>query len=187
MEDDGAGVGVEATGGGGVVADPPSPEDEGGGGDDGDEVTVEPYSLRELESMLANDDPRLKEVADFRVCRPGFGALHWPGKTDVSDVVAKLKEVVRLEHQKVRIYEGVDGVPMPPAGMGLNKPCRYTMHNVWPRDNASDDVMRDARSVATLRAKLMRQADAMQAKMLNYDHQKGEWTIEVAYFANASR
>ena len=40
----------------------------------------------------------------------------------------------------------------------------------------------DAKSVGAFRQQLLRKADKMGARMLGYDHQKGEWTIEVAHF-----
>ena len=32
------------------------------------------------------------------------------------------------------------------------------------------------------RPQLLRKADRMGARMVGYDHQKGEWTLEVAHF-----
>ena len=38
------------------------------------------------------------------------------------------------------------------------------------------------RSVGAFKGQLLRKADRMGAKMIGYDHNKGEWTIEVAHF-----
>ena len=50
------------------------------------------------------------------------------------------------------------------------------------RDRATGEYLVDAKSIAAFRAQLLRKADKMGARMIEYDAQKGEWTIEVAHF-----
>ena len=68
----------------------------------------------------------------------------------------------------------------PPPGAGLNKRCLYTMENVWARDRATGEYLTDARHVAEFRNQLQRKADRMAARMVDYDVQRGEWTVEFA-------
>ena len=132
--------------------------------------------------MADHDSERLAAVEDFEVSKPGCGTLRWPGKSDVRKVVARLAAVVKLSPHEVRLYDHVEGLPKPPPGEGLNKQCVYTMANVWARDRLTGDFLTDAKSVGAFRAQLLRKADRMGARMVGYDHQTGEWTIEVAHF-----
>ena len=123
----------------------------------------------------------LKAVDNFEVSVPGCGKLRWPGLTDVTALVGILPRVVQFKPHEVRVYsDSVLEKPLP--GEGLNKRCLYTMENVWARDRATGEYLVDAKSIAAFRAQLLRKADKMGARMIEYDAQKGEWTIEVAHF-----
>ena len=100
---------------------------------------------------------------------------------DVSAIVDQIDAVVQLRMHEVRVYAD-PAVPKPPLGVGLNKPCLYTMENVWARDRTTGAFLADAKSVGVFRQQLLRKADKMGARMVDYDHQRGEWTIEVAHF-----
>ena len=111
---------------------------------------------------------------------PGYGTLRWPGRTDVRGVIDRLGEVVTLGRHSVTVYAG--DAEKPEAGTGLNKHCIYTMENVWVRDRTTGDILGDVKSIATFRQQLQRKADRMGARMVDYDNQRGEWTIEVQHF-----
>lgn len=56
------------------------------------------------------------------------------------------------------------------------------MQNVWVRDRTTGEFLQDAKSIGAFRQQLLRKADRMGARMVDYDHHKGEWIIEVAHF-----
>ena len=66
--------------------------------------------------------------------------------------------------------------------LGLNKPCIYTMEDVFTKERSTGEYLTDAKSVTAFRAQLQRSADKNGGKMLGYDPQRGEWTIEVPHF-----
>ena len=56
------------------------------------------------------------------------------------------------------------------------------MENVWARDRNTGEFLSDVKSSGAFRAQLLRKADRMGARMVDYDYSKGEWSIEVAHF-----
>ena len=143
-------------------------------GDDASMLEVRPYGREALRYM---SEQELAAIDNFEVSAPGKGRLRWPGRTDVRGALDKLGEIVKFRVQGVSVYEGGD---KPAPGEGLNKQCVYTMENVWARDRATGEFLTDARSIGAFRTQLLRKADRMGARHVSYDHQRGEWTIEVA-------
>ena len=94
-------------------------------------------------------------------------------------MAGKLGDILQFRPQGVSVYSSGE---KPPPGEGLNKHCLYTMENVWARDRTTGDFLADAKSIGAFRTQLVRKADKMGAKMILYDHNTGEWTIEVAHF-----
>ena len=143
---------------------------------DDDSLRVRPYGLDVLRRMSSHE---LSEIDGFELSAPGCGRMRWPGRTDVRDLLDQLGDIVKFRVQGVSVYEGA---PKPPPGEGLNKQCFYTMENVWVRDRNTGEFLTDAKSIGAFRGQLHRKADRMGARMVDYDHQKGEWTVEVAHF-----
>lgn len=172
--------GATSTGGGGGTVRAGTHGSLGGeGGAEDNELVVRPHDLQTLRAMSAAE---ISAIEDFEVSRPGCGSLRWSGRTDLRAVLPRLAEIVRFKPHQVLVYDSVDGLPKPPPGEGLNKKCTYIMEGVWARDRVSGDFLSDAKSIAAFRAQLLRKADRMQARMVGYDHQRGEWAIEVAHF-----
>ena len=140
-------------------------------------LVCRPYSVDELHRMRPDD---LRTVEGFSVSVEGMGSLSWPGLTDVSAIVHSLEKVIIFRPHEVRVY--TDGVPKPPLGEGLNKRCVYTMGGVWVRDRITGRYLSDPKSIEAFRAQLLRKADRMGARMLGYDHQRGQWKIELTGF-----
>ena len=185
-EDDGAGVipgGAPDVAAPTAAADEPEPEAEATGfgalaapTHDDDGLEVRPYGRASLRLM---SDTELSAIDGFEVSHPGRGTLRWPGRTDVRSVVDSLSSIIKFRPQGVSVYED-GGKPAP--GEGLNKQCVYVMENVWVRDRSTGDFLTDVKSISAFKAQLLRKADKMGARMVEYDHNKGEWTIEVAHF-----
>ena len=55
----------------------------------------------------------------------------------------RLDELVTLALHEVNVY--TDAATKPPPGAELNKRCVYTMEEVWPRDQRTNEVLTDAR------------------------------------------
>jgi len=140
-------------------------------------LEARPHSM---DALMAMSDESLSAVEGLELRVAGCGTLRWPGTTDLRGIVGSLDEIVRFRPHEVRVYDGA--IPKPPTGEGLNKRCYYTMENVWARDRLTGDYLMDTKSIGAFRTQLLRKADRMGASMHGYDHQRGEWTIEVAHF-----
>jgi len=141
-------------------------------------LVVRPYPLETLRKM---SDAELSAIDEFEVSLPGYGTLRWPGRTDVRDVLPHLGRVIQFEKRRVHVYSK-GPVEKPPPDHGLNKPCIYTMEDVFTKERSTGEYLTDAKSVTAFRAQLQRSADKNGGKMLGYDPQRGEWTIEVPHF-----
>ena len=142
-----------------------------------DAFDVRPYSMARLRLMEPDD---LRAIENFEVSKPGFGTLFWPGRTDVRTVVQHgIEAILSIDKYRVKVYQGP--IPIPAVGEGLNKRCVYTMEDVWAR-GPNGEYLRDARSLERLRAQLQRNADRFPARMVGYDVQRGEWTVEVDHW-----
>jgi len=150
-------------------------------GDDGEAegYEVRPFSMARLREM---DDNALRQVENLEVSRRGYGTLRWPRRTDVRGLVEHgLRSIISIEKHLVKMYQA--SVPKPPVGEGLNKECEYTMEDVWAR-GPSNELLTDARSLERFRRELQRSADRFDngARVVSYDAQRGEWTVELAHW-----
>lgn len=200
----------------------PSPQPAGsvlGGGDDYDEHrTVETQSVHDPEAELpslgaledegyATEPPMallrslppgdLAAVPDFTVYRPGFGAVTWPGDSDLRGL--DLCAVVRIVRGDVIVYRDSDdseegqaqdealamGVTAqrPPVGTGLNKPAVVELEGVWPggaeappRGGVTDS------DAAEFEAALQEHCGAIGAQYVGYDRDAGLWRFGLPHF-----
>ena len=140
------------------------------GEDEGYEVR--PYSMARLRAG------NIERVMDLEVRRRGFGTLFWEGLTDVRGLVEQgLREIITMEEHWVEMYRGSP----PPKGEGLNRECKYTMENLWPR-GPSKEILTDERAIGRFVHMLHQNAERMKAHMVSYDPECGEWTVILSEF-----
>ena len=140
------------------------------GEDEGYEVR--PFSMARLRAGT------IERVMDLEVRRRGFGTLFWEGLTDVRGLVEQgLREIITMEQHWVEMYRGSP----PPKGEGLNRECKYTMENLWPR-GPSNEILTDERAIGRFVHMLHQNAERMKAHMVSYDPECGEWTVILSEF-----
>ena len=140
------------------------------GEDEGYEVR--PFSMARLRAG------NIERVMDLEVRRRGFGTLFWEGLTDVRGLVEQgLREIITMEQHWVEMYRGSP----PPKGEGLNRECKYTMENLWPR-GPSNEILTDERAIGRFEHMLHQNAERMKARMVRYDPECGEWTVILSEF-----
>jgi hypothetical protein len=172
-----------------------------------------------LELLAAVPEAELAAVPDFTVYRldeaarqagqsdddvPAFGAITWPGDTDVRCL--DLERILRIERGDVVVYrdpesdvdgsegdDDEDGVTerRPPPGVGLNKSAVVTLEGVFPdaefvqsvRDAGYRGAVTDAEVTARFSDTLRRHCEgAMGAVFQGYEPSRGVWRFALPHF-----
>lgn len=135
-------------------------------------------SLEELSAMSEAD---LATVSGFSVRHDPYGIVAWDGAVDVRN--ANLDASVVIGQSDVSVYTVDEEAGQKPAvGSKLNRPAVITFFNVFPKEkdggaNADEETKRK------FALKIEKSTARMEAQLLSYDKDKGEWKIRVQHFS----
>jgi nuclear pore complex protein Nup98-Nup96 len=125
--------------------------------------------------LLINMTPsELSRVDRFTVYRPGVGQIRWEGRTDLRYM--NLDELVHIEHKMISVYDGMDYPEKPLEGLGLNKPAKVTLYDIYPKANSS------SQKILAFSDKLQKKCAQNGSEFLEYDLQRGEWIFRTLNF-----
>ena len=130
---------------------------------------------RELRRFLRRVMSRAVMGKDARAKKDAYGELreHWRAAKEAeadARLAARDANVAAAEAGGARAEESLSAV---------RKRLDATARQLADA-KAKAEFLADAKSIGAFRAQLLRKADRMGARHVSYDHQRGEWTIEVA-------
>jgi len=135
--------------------------------------------LPALEDLRRMSPAQLQRVKDFAI-KSKHGEITWPGETDVSGL--DIDSTVRFEPGVVEVYP--DPNTCPPVGKQLNKRAEIRLFRCFPPHMQSLTPQERAAKLDKYSRKLKKQTDAIGAKFLGYDPERGEWHFEVQHFGS---
>lgn len=115
-------------------------------------LTDKSYEVKpSIEAMKQYSEEGLAQVEDFTISRANYGAITWPGFTDVRGL--DIDATVDIQKNSVELFgdkwkasmkrrilgdsgddESAEDIPEPAVGEGLNKPAIVTLYNCKPVD-----------------------------------------------------
>ena len=136
-------------------------------------------SKDELNKQLAETGKCV--VQDFTVGRDGYGSVHFPGSTDITDI--DLDEIVHIRRKEVTLYPNDE--TKPELGSGLNKRAVITLDKVWPIDKSNHLPITSPQKLSAMgyKDKIERSTAKLQAKFVEYRPETGSWVFEVKHFS----
>ena len=137
-------------------------------------LSKEGYTCNPSIATLQQRDPAdLAAVSNFSVTRNGFGSVEWEGAVDVRG--ANLDLSVVIERKAVSIYtkEEEEG-RKPDVGTKLNRPAILTLEGVFPPESMTPEKYSK---------KVVRATTKMDAELISYDPNSGEWILRVQHFS----
>jgi hypothetical protein len=137
-------------------------------------LSKEGYTCNPSIATLQQRDPAdLAAVSNFSVTRNGFGSVEWEGAVDVRG--ANLDLSVVIERKAVSIYtkEEEEG-RKPDVGTKLNRPAILTLEGVFPPESMTPEKYSK---------KVVRATMKMDAELISYDPNSGEWILRVQHFS----
>ncbi|XP_050386592.1 nuclear pore complex protein NUP96 [Argentina anserina] len=130
-------------------------------------------SLAELAAREGMDPGYCARVLDFTVGRFGYGAVKYPGETDVRCL--DLDKIVKFRRHEVIVYEDESGKPL--VGEGLNKPAEVTL--MIQTRLPCVDRRRKENIVKILRQSV----EGQGAHFVSFNPGNGEWKFFVNHFS----
>jgi len=127
------------------------------------------YSNPSIEAMSRMSEAQLSRIDNLEIGRYGYGAVKWPGLTDVR--CHDFDRDVRIERGSLTLYPDRE---KPDIGQGLNKEAVVTL-NVKPTRN---DVK--PKSLEQLQQRLSKLSEEFGGKFISYDMEK--WIFRVPHF-----
>lgn len=116
--------------------------------------------------MTKMSEARLSRIDNLRIERFGFGAVTWPGLTDVRRL--DLDAIVDIGKGSLTLYPSME---KPPTGKGLNKEAVVCLDVKPSRAAAHPDVLRD---------RLMKISEDFGGRFISYDMEK--WIFRMPHF-----
>ena len=120
-------------------------------------------------------------IQDFTIGRDGYGSVHFPGSTDITDI--DLDDIVHIRRKEVTLYPNDE--TKPELGYGLNKTAVITLDKVWPIDKSNHLPITSPQKLSTMgyKDKIERSTAKLQAKFIEYRPETGSWVFEVKHFS----
>jgi len=138
------------------------------------------YTIPPLQEIVPDSDGKCL-VEGFTVGREGYGNIHYPGITDITDL--NLDEIVFIRHKEVIVYPEDDNKP--PLGQRLNKKAQITLDKVWPKDKNDSSLIKSPERIKSMNFedKLIRASTRIGAEFIEYRHETGSWVFKVKHFS----
>lgn len=140
-------------------------------------MSIVPFSSRpnyifspDLIDLCRMTDTELKNVDCFSV-ENEHGRIAFMDPVDLRH--ANFDKIITIEHKYIEVYGDEDEVPKPKKGEGLNCPAMITFFNFTKSEKQSK---------AVFITKLKRYAKKMNAKLIKYDEERKEVSINVSHF-----
>lgn len=130
-------------------------------------------SFEELAARERVDPGYCSRVLDFTVGRFGYGAVKYPGETDVRCL--ELDKIVKFNRHEVIVYEDESAKPF--VGRGLNKPAEVTLM-LQTRLPCVDQ-----RQIEHIVKILRHSVEGQGAHFVSFNPENGEWKFFVNHFS----
>jgi len=134
-------------------------------------------SVEQMSEMNAAD---LAAVTDFTIFRPNYGKIEWIGAVDVRKL--DVDKSISIEDQAISVYlvEEAEG-NKPDVGSRLNRPAVVTIYKMFPKSKGSNDIT--PAELQKYERKVARQTEKMNAELISFDAEKGEWCFRTQHFS----
>ncbi|GMK55427.1 hypothetical protein CspeluHIS016_0204830 [Cutaneotrichosporon spelunceum] len=134
-----------------------------------------------LEKLKALSHDQLSSLSDFTVGRKGFGEVTFLRPVDLTSVSSLndlLGGIIVIESLELTVYP--DETEKPPRGEGLNVPAEISLENVWARDKATRQPIKDPNDPRYKRQ--LKRIQAVPETEFRSFHD-GVWTFRVEHFS----
>lgn len=127
------------------------------------------YSNPSVEAMAKMSEAKLSRIDNLEIGRYGYGAVRWPGLTDVRRI--DFDETVTIDRGSLTLYPDRE---KPKVGDELNKEAVISLHVRPSRTDAK------LKSADVLRARLTKISEEFGGRFISYDMDK--WIFRVPHF-----
>ena len=134
-----------------------------------------PFRVSETVSCSADVPSKLRKLEIFEVGKKNVGTLKFLQPVDLSDVLDRIDEVVRILPGDICLYPADRNDTKPGRGEGLNVTAECTLHRIWPKKHEAGQPL-EGRKLVKFIKKLQ---TVPQCVFKSYDGVSGEWNFEV--------
>jgi len=130
-----------------------------------------------IERMATMSEAELATLSGFSIEHKPYGKVEWDGEVDVRN--ADLDASIEIGQADVGVYHTDEEAGCkPPPGSKLNRPCRITFYNIFPKTGPKAD----AEAKEKYCKRIAKSTSKMDAKLISYDPDTGVWQIRVESF-----